>query len=563
MRFNLIKIFLIISFIFFQTEAYSKVSDKNKFNHKYLSNYFSALVSYDAQDNQEVLKYFNLSKSLEPNNIDYFKKYIFTLINAGQISKAIKEINNWENKGNSNFFETNILLLINNLINKNYEEVNQLLLKLNDTQNQNAYDHIIYETLESYLELFQTNEILDEDNNKFGRLSAITSAFQNCYIDSEKTDSLFLNLINSSEGDYSRYLFFYFSKKVEEKDFETIKQISSTIDPINNGLIILQSKNWVEKLNFKKFSQPFSCKNKKHLLSEFFFLIANLYAAEEDYILSNFYLNISNYLNPRFYFNLTLIIENNYITENYEISKKILNKFNNQDELYKWYKIKKIYKIISQKENNIKSLNFIESEYDKIKNPSTKIVFDMANIYKSSKKYKKAIELYTLVMNQIDRNSDIYAEILYRRGGSYERLKNYKDSDIDLLNSLELVPNDPYVTNYLAYSWLERNYKIKEALSMLEEAYEQRKNDPYIIDSIGWAHYLIKDYEKAKKYLLKAIKLMPNDPIVNDHYGDILWMLDKKIQARYFWKNALIQNETDEKLEEKIKEKLLKGMSES
>ena len=225
----------------FQTEAYSKVSDKNKFNHKYLSNYFSALVSYDAQDNQEVLKYFNLSKSLELNNIDYFKKYIFTLINAGQISKAIKEINNWENKGNSNFFETNVLLLINNLINKDYEKVNQLLLKLNETQNQNAYDHIIYETLESYFELFQTNEILDEDSNKFGRLSAITSAFQNCYVDSEKTNSLFLNLINSSEGDYSRYLFFYFSKKVEEKDFETIKQISSTIDPIDNSLIILQS----------------------------------------------------------------------------------------------------------------------------------------------------------------------------------------------------------------------------------------------------------------------------------------------------------------------------------
>ena len=76
---------------------------------------------------------------------------------------------------------------------------------------------------------------------------------------------------------------------------------------------------------------------------------------------------------------------------------------------------------------------------------------------------------------------------------------------------------------------------------MLQEAYEQKKNDPYIIDSIGWANYLIKDFQKAEKYLLRALELMPNDPIVNDHYGDILWMLDKKIQAIYFWNNALKQ----------------------
>ena len=154
-----------------------------------------------------------------------------------------------------------------------------------------------------------------------------------------------------------------------------------------------------------------------------------------------------------------------------------------------------------------------------------------------------------------------YADILYRRGGSYERIKKYKLSDIDLINSLKIVPNDPYVTNYLAYSWLERNYKIEESLDMLQEAYEQKKNDPYIIDSIGWANYLIKDYQKAEKYLLRALELMPNDPIVNDHYGDILWMLNRKIQARYFWNNALKQEDTEKEMKKKIEEKLLNGIS--
>ncbi len=54
---------------------------------------------------------------------------------------------------------------------------------------------------------------------------------------------------------------------------------------------------------------------------------------------------------------------------------------------------------------------------------------------------------------------------------------------------------------------------------------------------------------------------MPNDPIVNDHYGDILWMLNRKIQARYFWNNALKQEDTEKEMKKKIEEKLLNGIS--
>ena len=86
----------------------------------------------------------------------------------------------------------------------------------------------------------------------------------------------------------------------------------------------------------------------------------------------------------------------------------------------------------------------------------------MANMYKNYKKYEKAIEYYSIVLSQIEENSEAYADILYRRGGSYERLGQYQKSDSDLLLSLEIIPEDPYVINYLAYStetpeivWLE------------------------------------------------------------------------------------------------------------
>ena len=95
---------------------------------------------------------------------------------------------------------------------------------------------------------------------------------------------------------------------------------------------------------------------------------------------------------------------------------------------------------------------------------------------------------------------------------------------------------------------------------MLEKAYAKRSNDPYIIDSIGWAYYLINDYIKAESFLKRAVELMPEDPTVNDHYGDILWKLDRKIQARYFWKNVLNLEETEDVMKKKIKDKLIEGL---
>ena len=88
-------------------------------------------------------------------------------------------------------------------------------------------------------------------------------------------------------------------------------------------------------------------------------------------------------------------------------------------------------------------------------------------------------------------------------------------------------------------------------------------NDPYIIDSIGWAYYLIDDFIKAEEFLKRAVALMPDDPIVNDHYGDILWKLDRKIQARYFWLMVLEMENVEKDLINQINNKLIIGPEKS
>ena len=189
--------------------------------------------------------------------------------------------------------------------------------------------------------------------------------------------------------------------------------------------------------------------------------------------------------------------------------------------------------------------------------------FDIANFYKNSKNYEKAIEYYTKIILSLSDNPEIKSDLLYRRGGSYERLGDYQKADEDLKYSLKINPDDAYVLNYLAYSWLERDYKIEEAMEMLEKAYALRSNDPYITDSIGWAYYLIENYSEAEKYIKKAVELMPEDPTVNDHYGDILWKLNRNIQARYFWNYVLSLDDADEDIKKNINIKIIEGLNNS
>ena len=552
-----LKILIILFSLLYQNTAHSKATEKNQFNQKYLSNYFSALVSVTNQKNDDAIIFFNSSKFLMNKHDSFLREYVFSLVLGGQVKNAINQI---KRSNNSNFFEGDLLLALESITKKNYKQAEKRLKKLLAYQENEAYEFVIIKILESYNHLFLNSKIKKNSRN-LGRIDLITSSFQNCYLGTKKTDSNFLNLINSSENEYSRYLFFHLGNIIEKKDYELVNEISKTIDPLMSSLLIAQSKKWIDENKYEKFNNYFSCKSENDLLAEFFFLIANLYSSQDLFKESNFYLNLSNYLNPKFYFNLSLLAENYHLNNNLEFAKKILNELSDEEEVYHWFKTKKITQFLAEQEKDNEALDYFEKKINKFKNPSTKILYDIANIYKKFKNYEKAIEYYSLVLSKIDKNTSTYADVLYRRGGSFERMGNYEMADIDLLKSLEIRPDDPYSLNYLAYSWLERKFKIKEAMEMLNKAYNEKENDPYITDSVGWGYYLIGDYENAEKYLRKAVELMPDHPIVNDHYGDVLWQLNRKMQAKYFWKSVLEFEDTDDKMRKDIQNKLLNGPS--
>lgn len=553
----------ILILLIYQSPLYSKNNTLNDFNSRFLSNYFSGIVAYENSDNSQALKFFNSSKFLIKQHEIYLEKYTFALVLNGKVKKAINQIKQNSTKDNSNFFQANLLLAIDSLKKGDYKSSEQYINRSYELINNDRFSLIIAEIFKEYLYVFNEKKI-PKSKKKFGNFSYINEVFQRCYLGDQSTKTYFKRLINSqNDADYSRYAFFFVNYLIESEKYDEAKQITDDFDYLNSSLLISQGKKWIEDKKFKNFLDVFSCTNSSDIMGEFFFLVANLYSSQGDYEKSNFYLNISNYLNPKFTLNLSLLAENYYTNEDYENTKKTLEVFDKTNEFYYWFKIKKEAQIISNNLDKDVSLKFINSKFKGIKNPNKKMIFDIANFNKNAKKYAKAINYYDQILLNIDSNSDLYAEILYRRGGSYERSGDYKNADNDLLKSLEINPDDAYVLNYLAYSWLEREYKIDTALEMLENAYASKSNDPYIIDSIGWAYFLVGQYEKAENFLKRAVELMPQDPIVNDHYGDILWKLNRKIQARYFWQYVLKLEETEDEMKKNIKEKLIDGIKQS
>ena len=556
---KIVKILLIFQILLYHSTVFSKTTENKNFNQRYLSNYFSAQVSHENGNNDLSIKYFNSTKSIIRDHPNYLDKYITSLVLNNDVSEAINQIKFFSSKNTINSFQINLLLTIDAFKNQKFDQANNYLLDMKMVLGPSSYQQIVFQILNSFNQLF-----LNKKNSKiedYGKLSKILSAFQHCYLDDIKSNNLFADLINLEGGDYTRYLFFYLSNLINKNEYEQVKNFSLKIEPITSTLLILQSKEWIDQSKFDQFSKIFSCKSENDILAEILFLVSNLYSSQEDYNTSNFYINISNYLNPKFKYNLSLASENLYLMNKDKELKKILRNFNDKDGIYYWYSIKKEFEILKEKEGKENSLKFLNSKLNKFKIKSSKVYFDLGNIYKGFKEYNKSIEYFNLALEGISKESESYADILYRRGGSYERMRDFENADKDLLLSLQLNPNQPYVQNYLAYSWLERNIKINQAMEMLLNAYEQRRDDPYIIDSVGWAYYLTEDYVSSEKYLKNALLIMPDDPIVNDHYGDVLWKLNKKLQANYYWRAAMSSDEAEDQLKKDINYKLIFGLN--
>jgi tetratricopeptide (TPR) repeat protein len=183
----------------------------------------------------------------------------------------------------------------------------------------------------------------------------------------------------------------------------------------------------------------------------------------------------------------------------------------------------------------------------------------LGNVLRRAERFEDAAEAFDRAIAKLGPERDDHWRIYYSRGIALERSKQWARAEKDFLKALDMQPEQPYVLNYLGYSWIDQGMHLARATEMIEKAVKLRPNDGAIVDSLGWALYRVGDYEGAVKQLERAVELLPHDPTINDHLGDAYWRVGRRHEARFQWQRALsLEPETD--LIEVIEGKLRDGL---
>ncbi len=186
-------------------------------------------------------------------------------------------------------------------------------------------------------------------------------------------------------------------------------------------------------------------------------------------------------------------------------------------------------------------------------------LIQLGNLLRRLKRWEDAIRVYTNAIARIGIIEKRFWHVLYARGIAYERANRWADAERDLLDALKFEPEQPFILNYIGYSWIDQGLHLKRAQKMIRRAVELRPNDGYIIDSLGWGYYRLGKYEEAVKELERSIEIRPEDPIINDHLGDAYWQVGRRLEARFQWRKSLSLDPKEE-LDKKIRKKLKFGL---
>ena len=163
----------------------------------------------------------------------------------------------------------------------------------------------------------------------------------------------------------------------------------------------------------------------------------------------------------------------------------------------------------------------------------------LGDLLRVRQRFPEAVAAYDAALSRAGDQGAASWPLLYARGIALERAGQWPRAEADFKRALQLVPEQPYVLNYLGYTWVERGEHLAEARGMLERAMALRPQDGTIADSLGWALFKLGDLPNATKWLERAAELESRNATINDHLGDAYWAAGRRREAVFQWRRAL------------------------
>jgi tetratricopeptide (TPR) repeat protein len=169
----------------------------------------------------------------------------------------------------------------------------------------------------------------------------------------------------------------------------------------------------------------------------------------------------------------------------------------------------------------------------------TEAIIELGNVQRGHKEFADCAKTYGKAIDAVPNPQKSDWVMFYFRGICYERSDQWPLAEADMQKALALYPDQPLVLNYLGYSWVDKGVHLDQGMDMIRKAVEQRPDDGYIVDSLGWAYFRTGNYDEAVKNLERAVELKPEDPTINGHLGDAYWRVGRRLEAHFQWSQAV------------------------
>lgn len=179
----------------------------------------------------------------------------------------------------------------------------------------------------------------------------------------------------------------------------------------------------------------------------------------------------------------------------------------------------------------------------------------LAELLRANMQYDEALELMTEALRRQPQSW----RVRFARATVLEQMNRWPEAEADLKAALLQAPDEPELLNYLGYSWIDRGVHLDQAIAMVERAVAAEPDSAAMIDSVGWGYYRKGDYKTAQIHLEKAVEMMPGNPEVNDHLGDLYWRMGRRLEAEFQWRRVLTL-EPDDKIKARAELKLKNGL---
>ena len=529
------KILYILLFIFFQSQVLAKDWKPNQ-----VGSFLSSKIARSITDIDNAAYYAQYSYNQNTASSGLGIMAIEALLANGQVKEAIP-IGIKISKDVPEITLAQYVKVLDNLNSGNINQALDILLKISPK----GIDTYILPILQTWAAAGSNKQIdglkIIKNQAERGVLeplydyhSALINEFTG---DNEAAKINYSNIVNKSNNAnaqvYLAAALFFNKNKNKELFDNTIAKLEKTA-PYSNELYLLKNSTTLPNKNL--------ITNVKEGIAETFLNSAEILFNEGLDRQALIYAQISLYLSPNLN-NTSYLLGR--IFKSIKDNKRAIQYFKNvKDHSSISHDAKIAYAETIFDIDGIDNAFKILDEYTKLYPDNINFNRTIAELFYKADNFDKAIEYYDLIFSKIEKIEFRHWPLFYSSGIALERGKKWKRAEKQFLLALKFVPDNPQVLNYLGYSWIDQGININKAMDMILKAADQRPNDGYIIDSLGWAFYQTGKYEEAVINLEKAVEL-ESDSIIIDHLGDALFYSGRKLEAVFQWKRALEFEPTD------------------